>query len=78
MTTVCAMVVCGEDGYINNFLTALHRAFPYVVVTSERTEGRYYGKLKFCEKTRAEHIEAFAQRSDHEVQVGMCNCASQY
>lgn len=74
MSTVCAIVVCGEDGYINNFLTKLNKAFPYVVINGERTAGRYLGKLRFSKEVLPEQVEAFAQRADHEVQVGTCDC----
>ncbi len=74
MGTICALVVCGENGYINRFLTALNKAFPYVVVEHELTDGRYCGKLRFGKDTQPEQVEAFAQRADHEVQVGTCDC----
>lgn len=70
------MVVCGEEGYINQFLSSLHKAFPYAVVNSERTMGRYCGKLQFGSSVRPEQVESFAQRVDHEVQVGMCECTA--
>ncbi len=84
MGTTCAIVICGRMGYVNIFLTSLYKAFPYIVVEheweekqeEEEKEVRYFGKFLFGKDINPEQLEAFAQRPDHEVQVGMCECTS--
>lgn len=69
-----ALVVCGEDNLITQFLLELHDLFPYCVVASQFRSGCYEGRLRFSAKVNRESLEEYITRARPGIQIGqVCN-----
>jgi hypothetical protein len=75
MDATCAIVICGTESGITNFLTALYVRYPYTILTKEQNGGRFQGRLQFKEQgVLPEEIEQFICRTRFDIQTGWCCC----